>query len=715
MLRIDLLRRLTSLLLGFFLALCGAASDAQENPAPAADEKTTGHVITLQLPVDDRLDRHVRRVVSRVRTEASQKGQNLTLVLELRGGAEGKFGDTFDLADFLSGPELGGARTIAFVPKDLTGHGVLLALACDEIVMAPKASIGKVLQEGEPSKSVSVAYQEIAARRKAVPAAVVEGMLNPAAEILMVEQGGGRRFITAKQLDAIRKEQPVVSQEQIVPPGEPGIFTGTQARKYGFVKFLAEDKIEVLEAYDLPRSALAEDYAIEGAPKTAKILLRETQLSSERVRQATNQFQKALSQECNFIVLAIDSEGGAPAESMALAGMIAKQDPAKIRTVAWIEGQAKADAALIAFACDKVVATEKAQIGGKSPAVKPKDLKVALDVAAEIAAKKYRSPGLLQAMLVPEVNVFRYQRGALSRFLTPEQAEELPDQEKWQRQEEVSAAGEYFQTNGKQAVETYQLASAIANDFGEFKAVFGLEKDPTLMEPTWADTLIQALASPWVASFLLFVGIIAVITEVQAPGLGLGWIVGGVCFLLYFWSQFLGGTAGWLEVCLFVAGFVFLALEIFVIPGFGVFGLCGGMMILASLVLASHTFSMTLGEQKWDIIRALGVIASAGVGALVMALLLRRVLPGNPMFQHLMLEPPSDQEGKPEEGSVDPYAIAPGQQGTAITRLGPSGKAMIGERYVDVIAQGQYVERGESIRVVEVRGNRVVVKPAAKS
>ena len=73
--------------------------------------------------------------------------------------------------------------------------------------------------------------------------------------------------------------------------------------------------------------------------------------------------------------------------------------------------------------------------------------------------------------------------------------------------------------------------------------------------------------------------------------MGIGGFVSAVAFMLFFWSKFLHGTAGWLEVLLFLGGVCFLLLEVLVLPGFGIFGLGGGAMILASLVLASQTIS----------------------------------------------------------------------------------------------------------------------------
>jgi membrane-bound serine protease (ClpP class) len=66
-------------------------------------------------------------------------------------------------------------------------------------------------------------------------------------------------------------------------------------------------------------------------------------------------------------------------------------------------------------------------------------------------------------------------------------------------------------------------------------------------------------------------------------------------------------------VLLFAAGLAFLMLEIFVLPGFGVFGLGGGVMILASLVLASLTFVSPHSDTEMAEMAQSGVACLTGV------------------------------------------------------------------------------------------------------
>src|SRR5690606_22724155 len=121
---------------------------------------------------------------------------------------------------------------------------------------------------------------------------------------------------------------------------------------------------------------------------------------------------------------------------------------------------------------------------------------------------------------------------------------------------------------------------------------------------------------------------------------GLLGIISALCFALFFWSKVLGGTAGWLEVVLFVLGLVCLAMEIFVMPGFGVFGVSGGLLMIASLVLASQTFGNLEPNADTSLLaRSVGTLSAAVVAVIVIALALSRFLPSIPFLNRMILTP----------------------------------------------------------------------------
>ena len=298
-------------------------------------------------------------------------------------------------------------------------------------------------------------------------------------------------------------------------------------------------------------------------------------------------------------------------------------------------------------------------------------------------------------------------------YLSEIDAGELPPGA-WQRREAVTQRGKAMQVNGLEALHL-GMATEVVDNFDEVLALYGLESRPRKVAPSWADVLLDALRDKRVLWALLLIGGAAFYAELQTPGTGIGGFIATVCFLLFFWGNYLEGTAGWLEILLFVAGLVFLLLEIFLLPGFGIFGVGGGMLILAALVLALQTSNAlpTTGTELKELRSSLLTVASAGAGVFALIILLRRYLPRTRGFSRLVLAPPGadDPEIVTRPIANDSLEYLVGNRGVAVTPLRPSGKVRIDGQVLSVVSNGEPVNDGEDVIVIEVRGNRIVVRP----
>lgn len=705
---------------GFLLAASAAVSlfpaSADERTRPAGPEKRVGQFVRITFPITDRVRNHVRRAVDTVVTQAKQRGEWPVLVFELAAGRS-EYGAAYDMARYLSSDVFNGATTVAYVPETLTGHAVLVALACDQIVMHPDAELGDAGRyDAVIEPSVRSAYVEIAAARKTVPTDVALGMLDAALEIHVVETDVSREFVAAERLAELRKQKSFQSSKVLIAAGKPGLFTGEQARELGLASYLSVDRMGVAKALGLPREAIQENPSLDGGWRPVRV-----DVKGPVTPQLADQIQKMIQNEirdrdANFICLWIDSAGGSAADSTSLAMYLADLDSDKRRTVAYIPREARGDAAYIALACDQIVMHPEAVLGGPGASeIDKKDIPVHAQTLRELARRKYRSPSLAAAMVDPDRTVYQYTRQTDARveYYSEDDLRELPDGAQWKQGPAVTERGRALRLSGR-AAEQWQLAGHTVEDFNQFKQLYGLEHDPALVEPGWADVLIDALNSPGVSMFLLLLGIAALYAELQAPGIGLGGLIATVCFLLYFWSGFLGGTAGWLEVLLFVAGVVCLLIEIFVLPGFGVFGLGGALMVITSLVLASQTFVIPRNEYQFEQFRnSLLILVGAGVGTAAAVMLVHRLLPRTPGVNRMVLAPPSGDELSElaRRESLAVFDDLLGASGSAVTPLVPSGKAKFGEQVVDVIADGDFIDRGQAVEVIQVRGNRVLVRP----
>lgn len=687
----------------------------QGRPGGGADNRV-GRVIRVGAPITDSTIRRVRRQVESFLRRAKQNNEWPVLLFDLSGDPPSEFGQALDLARYLSSQHLSGATTAAYVRGKLSGHAVLVAIACEEIVMHEDAELGDGAAAGVVEPLMRAGYREIAERRGSVPPALALLLLDGNVPVVRVETEAGVRYQLDSELEQLRAERAVGKVEPLKPSGGRGRLTAQQAREWGVAALLAPDHSAAMRAQGVPPDRVSADPGLEGEWRAARIDVRGAMTST-----LASRVQKLLSEQreqgVTFICIWLDSPGGSPQDSMNVASALAGLNAEECWTVAYIPREARADAAFIALACDDIVMDDAAVLGGPGAyQINDADeLRVTVQALREVARQKMRSPSLAAALVDGSVSVYRYTRqtDGLVEYYSEEDVRELPDAANWQRDgRPLGEPGKPLRLTGGKAAEL-GLARDVVENFAELKALYGLEKDPTLVERGWADVLVDALNSPSVAWFLLVVGVVALYIELQTPGVGLGGLVSAVCFVLFFWSAFLGGTAAWLEVLLFILGLVCLLLEVFVFPGFGVFGVGGALLVLASLILASQTFVLPQNEYQMERLRnTLLVIVGAGAAALVVVALVRRFLPHAPMLNRMLLPPPTGEERQSisQREALAQFDHLLGAIGEAQTPLVPGGKVRFGDELVDVITDGEFIDRGQQVQVVEVRGNRVVVR-----
>ena len=536
--------------------------------ADAADHRPAVVSLAVRLPLVGNRDTQLRAAILRQLDQLTrQPGQRGVLVLQFEtaaadAAAASDFGRSLALARFLSDPQLAGVKTVAFLPAGASGHAVLVALACDEIVMAPDAVLGPA-NAAEPriDEAMRVAYREVASRRRTVPPPLAVALLDPAAAVLRVVTEVGEQIIAADRLPALRRELQVLKVEELGPA--PLTLTGRQGRELGVVRLLARNAVELANALAIDPARLLVDPSLERGWQAAAVSLSGPVVGTS-VARLQSQLDEALATGANFLCLEIDSPGGAPEQSLVLARWLADRNPGQVRTVAYVPQQARGDAALIALACDELVMHKEAVLGGEGAAAIGERQAEAIAVAwREIAATRgMESDSLPLALVLPEFVVERMTQrttGEVAYFSAAE-FQQRADRADWRR--DMTLPPGPLVVDGGEA-EEYGLAEPPVASFLALLGRYGLGEEIEVIEPSWADRLLDALASPGLAWLLLLIGGAGLYIELQTPGLGLGGFIAMVAFLVYFWSQYLHGTSGWLEVMLFLAGLVCLAAEIF--------------------------------------------------------------------------------------------------------------------------------------------------------
>lgn len=437
---------------------------------------------------------------------------------------------------------------------------------------------------------------------------------------------------------------------------------------------------------------------------------------------------KANSLGCDLLILEIDSPGGGLAEMTELCNKIVGL--ANMRTVAFVPHEALSAAAILSLACDEIVVSSRARIGDCGPIYLAEDFmfrhapeKIRSDLVARVRiwAEQKKHPAALAEAMVDmncKVELLRSPTGETKLVTHRELQGDHIDVNKWQRVETLPESGEsrFLELSGVRAKDL-GLAIAIAETREDLFKRYNLTQPPIVLEPNTLDTTVGILNHWLVTALILLVGLVALGVEVSSPGIGFGALIAGLCFVLFFWSRFLGGTSGWLEVVLFASGVVFLGVELFVIPGFGITGFTGIGLMLAAVVLASQDFLLPhTNAQLVQTSTSLLTVLGAGAVCLVVAALAVRHSESLPFFDRLMLRPPvvrdDESNADPKDAVAKASEAAPvqvGDWGLAATALRPGGKAEFGEAMLDVVADGLFVQPGTAIRIVEISGNRIVV------
>jgi len=690
------------------------------------DRSSVGYLLRVKLPIDGESYQRAKLFVRKALERAKSRNQQPILIFHFQVRPEQKeygrgseFGASSDLARFLTSGELSGARTVAYISQSLQGHAVLVALACDEIIMAPEAEIGSAgVDEQVIEPDMRSTYRLIAEKRRTFPADVALALLDPALELLEVKTDLGTEYVRSDRLGELRKEKRTIIGEPtvLVRAGEPARFTGAEARRLRLISYLASDQRELARALELSPDSIEEDMSLSENWVPIGVTLQGP-IDHDKVRRVQRSIEDAVrNRRINLVVLEIRSPGGSPMESIQLANFLAQElKKQQVHTVAYVSEEARADAALIALACSQLVVHPEAILGGPG-AVQPDqdDLEmIRKAVKNPEGAWSHRSWSMALAMVDPDLEVYQYRRRGQQQLFSLEEMEELskrdPAAAEWIRGDRVNIRGGL---KGREAG-NLGIADFVVHDFAELQKEFSLEEGVPWAEPGWAQHIIDLLARPEAAGVLLAVGFFALYFELHTPGVGLGGFIATVCFLLFFWSRFLGGTAGWLEVLLFLAGVGCLLLEIFVLPGFGIFGLGGGLLIIASLILASQTFVIPRNEyQVQQSMQSFLILIGAFLGVMVLAWLARKWLPRMPVLGRMFLQPPEPEEAEQirQRETLADYHDLVGAVGLAATRLIPCGKARFGNRLVDVMADGELIERGQKIVVTDVQGYRVIVR-----
>ena len=719
----------------------GSNKDANSEPL----KQTNGYFVQIPMPITQEVATRTIASISRIVEKAGQAnvGSRPILILELdnRNGSNGigsNFEDCLKIARFVTSTKLNRFRTIAYLPgppsvmKELfddekksqasfQGHAVLVPLSCEEIVMHKDSALGNAgIDEEVLDKSLIASYESVAEKRRVIPVEMALSMLDKNRIVFRDEiKSEGVKYVDQTEHEQLEKDGKIIDSRTISDVNNFGFFTSSDLQTYRLIRHRVDSRRELADRYNLPATALEGDPSLGENWNAVKIAITGT-INDRMIRWIENALSSQIDRtDTNLIIVQIDSTGGEPEAAMRLANRLSEYDSSKVRTVAYIPNRARGIASVIALSCDHIVMKSDAELGGIGrPEVLDDDLIGIKEALKEVAKRKETTWSLAYGLLDSSFEVKRLKNERTGRFRLVSEEEKLSfnNPKQWKELQVVDLS---TGVTGETA-DNLGVVRSLVEDFEEFKSFYQLSEDPRVLEPTladkWVEKFAHQLASPQISFLVLFGAIFLLSMEFSNPGLGVPGFLSALLWMLFFWSQFFDGNASVLEILMFVVGIVFILIEFFVLPGFGIFGIGGGLLMTASIILAVQTFVLPRTPEEVNTMTiSLLTFLGACSGFFAALFVFRHYMTKLPIFRGMSIDPSlneTDHVDRQIKESLVDYSSLVGESGTAQTKLMPSGKAVIGRELYNVISDGRMIEKEAKIVVTSVTGNRIVVSEA---
>ncbi|CAN5842271.1 hypothetical protein BH11PLA1_BH11PLA1_24370 [soil metagenome] len=261
-------------------------------------------------------------------------------------------------------------------------------------------------------------------------------------------------------------------------------------------------------------------------------------------------------------------------------------------------------------------------------------------------------------------------------------------------------------------------ANGTINSDEELKAFLGATTLARL-DMNWAEHTAAALDHFIIKGVLIVVFLIAMFIEITHPGVVLPGCVAAAALLLLAAPMFFAGLAYWWALAAIVVGIGLLALEVFVLPGFGVFGIIALLALFAGLIGlilpagSEDLFPGGAGGGSSRLLLAVATLVLSCLTAGVGMFFLGKHFGSLPLLNRLILHTPPNTGDAPLLAALGPAAgegLSVGDEGEAVTPLRPAGRARIGGEMIDVVARDAWIAPGQGVRVVALEGMRTVVE-----
>ena len=402
-------------------------------------------------------------------------------------------------------------------------------------------------------------------------------------------------------------------------------------------------------------------------------------------RKTKKAFEEAEALKSDVILIRMNTYGGMLETADSIRTKILNS---KIPVYVFIDNNAASAGALISIACNKIYMRPGGTIGAAS----------VVNQSGEVMPDKYQS--YMRAMM----------RGtAEKRGRNPEIAQAMVDGKIVV--EGVNKEGQVVTFTSKEAIKQGYCEGEAENESEALKLA-GIENYSTdELKVSFIDKVVGYLLHPAVNGILILLILGGIYFEFQHPGAVFPIAISILAALLYFAPHYLDGLAANWEILVFFVGLILLAVEIFVIPGFGVAGVSGIILMIVGLVLSmvrNVNFNFEpVGQRATS--DALFTVTLALVGFIVSAILLGgRFLNSNWFYRISNQSSLSDSKAIV---NIEAIGDLKGQMGLAISDIKPMGNVLLDNgMHIQVSSYGEFLPRGTKVLVVSEAHNKVWVK-----
>lgn len=389
--------------------------------------------------------------------------------------------------------------------------------------------------------------------------------------------------------------------------------------------------------------------------------------------------EKAHEANADYVILDLDTYGGAVDAADSISSAILRYDRP---VVAYVNMRAISAGALISIACDSIYMKTGSSMGAAT----------VVDASGAVMPDKYQS--FMRGMM-------RATAEATGR--DPHIAESMVDTANVLSMT-PSEAIKVGYCNGVAESEAEVIAKIVGDNTFTIK---DMEDDMT-----WLDKLIQFLLNPILQSIFMMMIVGGIFVEIRTPGVGLPLVTAIVGALLYFAPLYVESLAASWEILLFVIGLILVALEIFVVPGFGVTGISGIIAIVLSLAFAmidnTDFFTFDGSFTLAPLLRPVAIVVFSVTAAVFGSIWIIKKLLTVRRFEGIALH----EEMKTDEGYtgvVSGLEALIGEEVVVFADLKPSGKVQSKDGHIHEAALrfGGYASKGETLRVTSSEQGRL--------